>query len=102
MSLVNLISVSIFETNDMFVRIRVTGDFPTSGWGVPHLSPRKYVIEPNDGIMDFDLIAAEPEGSVEQVITRFSFDESFPKISWEKGVRVHAKNTMEALIITDS
>ncbi|WP_294825084.1 hypothetical protein [uncultured Flavobacterium sp.] len=85
--------ISIGKSNPPTLIINAEGDVPTTGWKGGILSPYIYAKQPEDGIYEFDFIAQEPGGIVNEVITPISAsysDEAFdPEI---KGVKIYASN----------
>lgn len=82
-----------------WVAIHATGEVPTTGWTAIRLSPVFYIVQPADGIWDFDMIADPPAGIAGDVVLPVAASTMIEVPAWCKGIRVRAAtNKMEALI----
>jgi hypothetical protein len=74
--------------------ILAVGEFPTGGWSSPRLLPVHYIVDPSDGIYDFDLVATPPEGLVNTVLTRLTAVSYWPVLPPNaKGVRIRSSSS---------
>lgn len=73
--------------------IQATGTVTTSGWSNPTLSPVIYVVEPKNGIWEYQFVAESPGGSITNpVITKLTTPEVSINLHKKmKGVRVTAQ-----------
>lgn len=71
--------------------VKATGQVPTGGWTQIQLLRREYVVEPADGIWEYDLLAKRPDGPVTQVITPVTGTDTWMKVNAGKlkGLRVY-------------
>ena len=75
-----------------WVAIHATGDVPTTGWTAIRLSPVFYIVQPADGIWDFNMIGDAPAGPAGDVVLPVAASLMVEAPDWCKGVRVHAAN----------
>ena len=79
--------------------VSARGQVNSSGWTNSRLIPWIYILEPADGVLDLDFIAAAPSG-----VVTFGFEKITGGIilaipAWLVGVRVHsASNVREAML----
>jgi hypothetical protein len=97
---VQKVELTVYKTYPATLGISADGVVPTPGFTNPQLVPWVYIMPPQDGIWDFDFVADEPKGPVQQVLSPISasyFWHSYPQDL--KGVRIHARmNSVEALL----
>lgn len=80
--------------------IAATAEFPTLGWSELQLSPYYYIVPPEDGIYDFDLLAKQPNSDVGQQVETLTTTTS-RSIEGVRGVRIHAaKNKLVVRLAT--
>lgn len=88
----------INKRNPPQLAVRAIGQVNTSGWKGGELAPWIYVVQPADGIQDFEFIAIPPTGIVLEVITPIEGMVCGQMQDWMKGVRIHAAtNHIEVL-----
>lgn len=93
---VNSIDLAILKSNPPQLSITVFGSAPTTGWTNIHLVPYVYIMPPEDGIYDFDLVGTPPSGPAGQMISPAVANYIWPEYpSSLRGVRVHASLNME-------
>ena len=98
-SSVKTVCFSINKSNPPQLSVSASGSVSSSGWKGGALIPRIYVVQPQDGIQDFDFVAESPSGTVLWVISPISGDGTIELEKWIKGVRVHAAtNSITALL----
>jgi hypothetical protein len=85
---------------DQHYFIVAVGTASTSGWGDGALYPRIYIRPPEDGVWDWDFVAAPPTGVALDVISPIAAQSAlFTRPEWMRGVRVHASaNAAEVLV----
>lgn len=69
--------------------IAATAEFPTLGWSEFQLSPYYYIVPPDDGIYDYDLLAKRPTVNVGQQVENLTTTAS-RSLEGVKGIRIHA------------
>ena len=88
--------IAILKRNPPIYLFEVHGMASTSGWTNVRLEPRVYVMPPEDGIWEFDLVGDQPTGMVLPMLTPVS---AFGMMEWNKdlrGFRVYsATNSIE-------
>lgn len=88
----------LFRDYPPTLSMSVFGRYSTTGWSQAVLLPRVYVQEPEDGIQEFDLVAAAPSGLVLQIEVPMTAEITMKMPKWARGVRVYsAKNQIEQL-----
>lgn len=98
-SSVKTVCFSINKSNPPQLAVNASGSVNSSGWKGGALVPRVYVMQPQDGVQDFDFVAEAPNGIVLWVISAISGDGCIELEPWIKGVRVHsATNSITALL----
>ena len=83
------------------ITVETTGMVNTGGWSDAELAAWSYIKPPEDGILDFDLMARMPPDSamVTMAFEDLSASVSGPMPPWVRGVRIHASsNSVEVLL----
>lgn len=79
--------------------VNVKGRVTTTGWTDARLEPYVYITPPQDGLMDFDLVATPPTEIAGDAQTEITAAASLWMPAWCRGVRVHASaNEKEAVV----
>ena len=96
------VQLSVLESDPLQLNISAKGNVTSSGWTKPELVPFVYVAPPQDGIYDFDFVAAPPADVSAPVITPIEVTHRLnPLPTALKGVRIHAtQNNMVAMLAT--
>jgi hypothetical protein len=97
-------SMNVDESQPRILTLAATGTAPTTGWTACNLIPYEYFNPPENGLLDFDLVAMAPEiialGAPPKrpyVYTSNLWRGEIPE--WVIGLRIHgAENSMQALL----
>jgi hypothetical protein len=89
-SSVNSVCFNIEKSDPPQLVLHAIGKVNSSGWSGPNLVPRVYVIQPTDGIQDFDFYAKPPAGKVLWVVTPVAAETTIVLERWISGIRVHS------------
>ncbi|WP_219702870.1 hypothetical protein [Marinomonas lutimaris] len=101
---VNNIDLALLKSNPPQLSITVFGSSPTTGWTNTHLVPYVYIMPPEGGIYDFDLVGTPPSGPAGEMISPAVANYIWPEYPSDlKGVRVHASlNKAEEMLADDT
>jgi len=88
----------ILEKLPPLLQIDAEGEVPTSGWTDGKLEPRVYIVNPPDGIQDFDFTAEPPQGPASDVVSAIKASATIHFQEWMKGYRIHAKEGSHEVI----
>ena len=83
------------------ITVMATGLVNTGGWSDAELAAWSYISPPEDGILDFDLVARMPpdDAMVTMAFEDVSASIAGPMPPWVRGIRVHAStNSTEVLL----
>lgn len=95
------VSLAIFKTNPLTLRITATGLVPTSGYTDPELAGWIYIQPPPDGIYSFDFIARAPSGTALQVLSPVTAVQHWQPFPGDlKGVRVLSASNEIVVMLT--
>ena len=100
-SSVNSVCFNIEKSNPPQLVLHAIGKLNSSGWINPSLVPRVYVIQPDDGIQDFDFYAEPPAGKVLWIITPVSAESSILLERWISYIRVHSATNSVTVNLSD-
>lgn len=90
---VNAIQIGILSSAPTTRVFQATATVPTVQWSCTMLEPRRYATSPEDGVQDFDFIAAKPDHraiNASQIITSPIVQLSKGP-AWVTGIRVHGE-----------
>ena len=90
------------KSNPPELVVSASGTVGSSGWKDFRLFPVTYIVQPPDGIQDFEFEGTPPTGMALQVIRHISGDGSMPLELWMKGVRVHGANNSVVAMFDDA
>lgn len=82
--------------------IRVAGVAPSAGWSNIRLRPVNYIQAPPDGVYDFTLVGAPPEGMAAQVLTPVTAEYDWGGFPIGlRGVRVHGRDSSVTRLLSE-
>jgi len=104
------LALSVAEVNTAMTKsipplliLHVSGIVPSSGWSDPTLVPAVYIVAPDDGIWDFQLMAKRPAGIALPVLSPIHAELVIELPTWCRGVRIAAStNKIEQSLFKDS
>jgi len=76
------------ETRQLVVH--AVGRTVSTGWTEARLYPWSYVRPPQDGVLDFDLIARAPKTTSLECVSPICGDTTVPAVDWIAGLRLHS------------
>lgn len=92
----------INKSNPPELAINAIGTTNSSGWKNGELIPYTYVIEPQDGVLDFDFVALQPNGIVLLVLTPIDAVGEVELENWVKGIRIHSSSNSIEIMLDDN
>lgn len=98
---VGSVCFNIEKSNPPQLTLHAIGKVNSSGWRGPSLAQRVYVVQPEDGIQDFEFYAEPPNGEVLWVISPISAETSIVLENWMKGVRINSATNSVVAYLSD-
>lgn len=100
---VSEVNAAMTKSLPPYLMLHVSGVVPTSGWTQAQLVPATYIVEPEDGIWDFEFMAVCPDGIAAQVVLPITASLTIELPRWCRGVRIRASiNAMEQTLFEDT
>lgn len=92
------VAFEVDQIIDRFIYVGAAGHVPTAGWSDPRLSPRFYLVQPKDGVWDFDFYASPPAGLAAEIQLPIAASYQGRAPNWVTAVKIHAADGQDVVV----
>ncbi|SEQ46126.1 hypothetical protein [Nitrosomonas ureae] len=98
---ISSVCFNIEKSNPPQLTLHAIGKVNSSGWRSPSLFQRVYVVQPEDGIQDFEFYAEPPNDMALWVISPISSETTIFLENWMKGIRINSATNSVVAHLSD-